>query len=127
MDSDGLLSIAAAARALGLSRETLHQWAKTGRARTVRDAPGWRFLSEEEAARLRRERHNRLPRTVPPSFPKEVERRTKRACASGRALAGTGRRRMANRAECFHPVRCIVARRGHHQRMTHEGGPNELA
>jgi excisionase family DNA binding protein len=44
-----------AARAVGVSRQTLLRWLQEGKVRDVkRDRNGWRVFSQEDVARLRR-------------------------------------------------------------------------
>jgi excisionase family DNA binding protein len=44
-----------AARAIGVSRQTLLRWLQEGKVRDVkRDRNGWRVFSREDVARLRR-------------------------------------------------------------------------
>jgi molybdopterin-binding protein len=46
------LTIGEAARALGVSADTLRRWDRAGKLRTVRDARNRRLVPEEEIARL---------------------------------------------------------------------------
>ena len=69
------LSLGEAARAIGVSADTLRRWERAGKLRTVRDAANRRRVEPEEVARLTRrpDRHpagdalsarNRLPGVV---------------------------------------------------------------
>ena len=54
------LTLGEAARALGVSADTLRRWDRAGKLRTVRDARNRRLVPEEEVARLS-ERPQRPP------------------------------------------------------------------
>jgi molybdopterin-binding protein len=59
-DSDQWLSLGDAARALGVSADTLRRWERAGKLRTSRDSANRRRVSPEEVERLsgRPERHH---------------------------------------------------------------------
>lgn len=59
-----MLPIGDAARALGVSVDTLRRWERSGRITTARDSANRRVVDQDEVTRLR----GHVPATVDPSF-----------------------------------------------------------
>lgn len=61
-ETDKLISVAQAARSLGLSKMTIYRWARSEPAKIAsKDVAGFLFIPQSEVERLQKERAANLP------------------------------------------------------------------